>query len=67
MAASTRSDTRGRERTTAVNGGRGEAVSGGAVGARHARRRGREVAVGTHVRRGAGAWQPCDDVAGSGA
>jgi hypothetical protein len=50
----------------AVSGGHGEAVGGGAVGARHARRRGREAAVGTRVRRGtawrsAGAWQPCSN------
>jgi hypothetical protein len=44
---SVRSDTHGRERTVAVGGACGEAVGGGAVGARHVRRRGREVAVRT--------------------
>jgi hypothetical protein len=48
--ASARSDTRGRERTTAVGGAHGEAVSGGAVKAWHVRRRGREAAVGTSAR-----------------
>jgi hypothetical protein len=44
---SARSDTRGRERTVVVGGTRVEVVGGGAVGARHVRRRGREAAVGT--------------------
>jgi hypothetical protein len=64
MAAAARSDTHG--------GACGKAVGAGAVGARHARRRGREAAVGTPARGpdstfkarvwcGAGAWQPRGD------
>jgi hypothetical protein len=50
MTASARSDTRGRERTAVVSGAHGEVVSGGAVGAHHARLRGQEAAVRTSAR-----------------
>jgi hypothetical protein len=68
-----RSNTRGRERIAAVNSAPGEAVGGGAVGARHVRRRGREAAVGTPTRSpdsafkaryNAGVWQPCGALTG---
>jgi hypothetical protein len=45
----------------AVGGARGEAVGGGAVRVRHARRRGPDSAFKACVRRGAGAWQPRGD------